>query len=185
MQTSCGLSLTTSHSAHKTAFCNGTAFRTRDRSRESTTPEPFITEPHQTLRRFYRFSAKFLPLCINLVTACLRTCPRLSALESSNVPSILLMIRSAHCTADSISDSVRGLERQSCNSSVFFKCRAIKIPATVANTRFPPSSIRCRSEGQAEARSSFRLFFATRILRAGPFGNQGGKSIASGTILIS
>src|SRR5215471_18625552 len=48
-QASCGLSLTTSHSAHKTAFCSGTAFRTRARPRESTTPETFITEPRPTL----------------------------------------------------------------------------------------------------------------------------------------
>lgn len=52
------------------------------------------------------------------------------------------MIRSAHCTADAISDSVRGLGRLSCKSSVFFRCRATSIPATMANTRFLPSSIR-------------------------------------------
>src|SRR5215813_3397345 len=42
-QVSCGLSLTTSHSAHKTALCSGTAFRTLARSGGPTTLEPFIT----------------------------------------------------------------------------------------------------------------------------------------------
>src|SRR5215469_552953 len=33
MQTSCGLSLTTSHSAHSTAYCSATAFRGRSAGR--------------------------------------------------------------------------------------------------------------------------------------------------------
>src|SRR5207249_8758426 len=49
-QVACGLSLTTSHSAHKTAFCSGTALRTRERWPEPPVPERFITEPHQNLR---------------------------------------------------------------------------------------------------------------------------------------
>jgi len=38
-----GLSLTTSHSAHNTAFCSATALRTRPRSGAPSTSEPFIT----------------------------------------------------------------------------------------------------------------------------------------------
>src|ERR1035438_5411077 len=56
-------------------------------------------------------------------------------------PSILLIIRSAHWTALAINDSVLGLGRDSCRSSGFFRCRATKIPATMAKTRFRPSSI--------------------------------------------
>src|SRR6516225_2521898 len=47
-QMSCGLSLTTSHSAHRTAFCRGTLLRTRGRWAE-TPPEPFITAPRENL----------------------------------------------------------------------------------------------------------------------------------------
>jgi hypothetical protein len=54
-------------------------------------------------------------------------------------PSILRMIRSAHWTAPAINDSVLGLGRDSCRSSGFFRCRATKIPATMAKTRFRPS----------------------------------------------
>jgi hypothetical protein len=41
-QVSCGLSLTTSHSTHKTAFCSGTAFRTLAPSAEPPTRKLFI-----------------------------------------------------------------------------------------------------------------------------------------------
>ena len=52
MQVSCGLSLTTSHSTHKTAFSSGTVFRTRGRNLVPSSPEPFITEPrHGTSRK--------------------------------------------------------------------------------------------------------------------------------------
>lgn len=44
---SCGLSLTTSHSAHKTAFCRATALRHRLTSETPSTYE-FITEPRKT-----------------------------------------------------------------------------------------------------------------------------------------
>jgi hypothetical protein len=49
-QVSCGLSLSTSHSTHKTAFCSGTAFRTLAPSAEPATRKPFITEPLQNSR---------------------------------------------------------------------------------------------------------------------------------------
>ena len=45
---SCGLSLTTSHSAHRTAFCRATAFRQRATSQGPSTYESFITEPRKT-----------------------------------------------------------------------------------------------------------------------------------------
>lgn len=45
---SCGLSLTTSHSAHKTAFCKATALRHRLTSETPSTYESFITEPRNT-----------------------------------------------------------------------------------------------------------------------------------------
>jgi len=51
MQVSCGLSLTTSHSAHKTAFSSGTVFRTRGRNLVPSSPEPFITEPRHGASR--------------------------------------------------------------------------------------------------------------------------------------
>src|SRR5207237_9753195 len=70
IQTSFGLSLTTSHSAHRTAFCSRTAFRTRSRSQETVPPEPFIREPHRTLGGFYRLPADSLRACINVVTVC-------------------------------------------------------------------------------------------------------------------
>jgi hypothetical protein len=57
-------------------------------------------------------------------------------------PSILRMIRSAHWTALAINDSVLGLGRDSCRSSGFFRCRATKIAAAIAKTRFRPSSMR-------------------------------------------
>src|SRR5207248_10059135 len=66
---------------------------------------------------------------------------RLSSAELANVPSILLMIRSAHCTAEATSDSVRGLGRLSCKSSVVFRWRATRMLAMIPNTRFRPSSI--------------------------------------------
>jgi len=47
-QVSWGLSLTTSHSAHRTAFCSTTALRNRPRSGARSISEPFITEPHGT-----------------------------------------------------------------------------------------------------------------------------------------
>jgi hypothetical protein len=55
-----GLSLTTSHSAHSTAFCNATALRTRPRSGALSTTEPFITEPPQELTQFYEFTVRWL-----------------------------------------------------------------------------------------------------------------------------
>jgi hypothetical protein len=45
---SCGLSLTTSHSAHKTAFCRATALRHRHTSETPFTHQSFITEPRKT-----------------------------------------------------------------------------------------------------------------------------------------
>src|SRR5579864_608882 len=62
MQTSFELSLTTSHSAHRTAFLSGTAFKIRLRSPEPMTSEPFITEPHQELTQFYEFTVRWLVL---------------------------------------------------------------------------------------------------------------------------
>src|SRR5579872_6823688 len=62
--------------------------------------------------------------------------------ELPNTPSIRVMIRSAHCTADAIKHSVRGLGRLSPRSSGVFRCRATRIPATMASTRLRPSSIR-------------------------------------------
>jgi hypothetical protein len=47
----------------------------------------------------------------------------------------------AHWTAAATSDSVLGLERLSNKSSVVFRCRATRIPATIASTRLRPSSI--------------------------------------------
>ena len=61
--------------------------------------------------------------------------------ELPNTPSILVMIRSAHCTADAIRHSVRGLGRLSPRSSGVFRCRATRISATMASTRLRPSSI--------------------------------------------
>src|SRR5258708_5412896 len=51
-----GLSLTTSHSAHKTALCSATALRTRPLSGTLPTVKSFITEPHPTL-------SSILPTC--------------------------------------------------------------------------------------------------------------------------
>ena len=45
---SCGLSLTTSHSAHNTAFCRATALRHRLTSETPSAHESFITEPRKT-----------------------------------------------------------------------------------------------------------------------------------------
>ena len=56
-------------------------------------------------------------------------------------PSILRMIRSVHWTALAINDSVLELGRDSCRSSGFFRCRATKIAAAMAKTRFRPSSM--------------------------------------------
>ena len=57
-----------------------------------------------------------------------------------NAASILRMIRSAHCTALAINDSVLGLGFESIRSSMVFRCRATRIPATIASTRLRPSS---------------------------------------------
>ncbi len=76
----------------------------------------------------------------------------LSSVESADSESVgelleegnAFEIRSAHCTADEIRYSVRGLGRLSPRSAGVFKCRATRIPATMASTRFRPSSIlRC------------------------------------------
>src|SRR5713226_8772399 len=48
---SCGLSLTTSHSAHRTAFCRATAFRGRRTTGRSFAYRSFITEPRTTLTK--------------------------------------------------------------------------------------------------------------------------------------
>ena len=53
----------------------------------------------------------------------------------------LLMVRSAHWTADETRFSVRGLGRLLSRSSGVFRCRATRIPATMANTLLRPSSI--------------------------------------------
>jgi hypothetical protein len=90
-----------------------------------------------------------------------------------------LMIRSAHWTAAATSDSVLGLERLSNRSSVVFKCRATRIPATISSTRLRPSSItthgsrvafyslkRIRVDHTVSA-ANFRLFvvlFRTKIV---------------------
>jgi len=50
-QLSCGLSLTTSHSAHRTAFCRATAFRGRRTTGRSFAYCSFITEPRTTLAK--------------------------------------------------------------------------------------------------------------------------------------
>src|SRR5258708_1562389 len=58
---SCGLSLTTSHSAHNTAFCRAIALRRRLLSGASAC-EPFITEPRKTsLTIFNSLQAKSFP----------------------------------------------------------------------------------------------------------------------------
>jgi hypothetical protein len=80
-QKSCGLSLTTSHSAHKTAFCSGTAFRTGAWSREPSIPETFITEPRQTLDWFYWLPIHSPPWRINIVIVCLRAAALVSHLQ--------------------------------------------------------------------------------------------------------
>src|SRR5271157_3374418 len=51
------------------------------------------------------------------------------------------MILSAHCTAEATRDSVLGLGFESKRSSVVFKWRATRIPATIASTRLRPSSM--------------------------------------------
>src|SRR5271166_2186031 len=51
------------------------------------------------------------------------------------------MILSAHCTAAATRDSVLGLGLESKRSSVVFKWRATRIPATIASTRLRPSSM--------------------------------------------
>ena len=51
-QVSFGLSLTTSHSAHKTAFRSATALTMRACDAELSASEPFITEPLQELTLF-------------------------------------------------------------------------------------------------------------------------------------
>src|SRR4029077_2649070 len=57
--------------------------------------------------------------------------------------SIFCMILSAHWTEAAIIASVRGLPCGPPNkSSAVFKCRATRMPATIANTRLRPSSIR-------------------------------------------
>jgi hypothetical protein len=61
--------------------------------------------------------------------------------ELPKAPSILVMIRSAHCTADAMRLSVLGLGRLSPRSSGVLRCRATRIPATMASTRLRPSSI--------------------------------------------
>src|ERR1700722_10491067 len=59
---SSGLSLTTSHSAHNTAFCKATALRHRPFSAPSSTCEPFITEPRETsLTIFNSLQAESFP----------------------------------------------------------------------------------------------------------------------------
>lgn len=58
---SCGLSLTTSHSAHRTAFCRATAFRNRPTSEGPSTNEFFITEPRRRLRIFNSHRVGLLP----------------------------------------------------------------------------------------------------------------------------
>src|ERR1700733_4082531 len=59
---SCGLSLTTSHSAHNPAYCKATALRHRPFSAPSSTCEPFITEPRKTsLTIFNSLQAESLP----------------------------------------------------------------------------------------------------------------------------
>src|ERR1700678_1079005 len=59
---SCGLSLTTSHSAHNTAFCKATAFNHRLLSGASSKYGPFITEPRKTsLTVFNSFQAESFP----------------------------------------------------------------------------------------------------------------------------
>src|SRR5580692_1485147 len=59
---SCGLSLTTSHSAHNTAFCKATALRHRLLSGPSSACEPFMTEPRKTsLTIFNSFQAESFP----------------------------------------------------------------------------------------------------------------------------
>src|SRR5207253_6012734 len=63
------------------------------------------------------------------------------------------IILSAHCTAAAISASVYGLLCGPPNrSSAVFKCLATRIPATIANTRFRPSS--------THTGYTFRLLFA-------------------------
>ena len=66
---SCGLSLTTSHSAHSTAFCNATALRTRPRSAALSTTRALITEPHQELIQFYEFVVRWLVLSTTLAVS--------------------------------------------------------------------------------------------------------------------
>ena len=59
---SCGLSLTTSHSAHNTAFCRAIAVRHRPLSGASSTYEAFITEPRKTsLTIFNSFQEESFP----------------------------------------------------------------------------------------------------------------------------
>jgi hypothetical protein len=64
--------------------------------------------------------------------------------------------RSAHCTADATKDSIRGLLLQSNRSSVVFRCRATRIPATIASTACVPLP--------SQHRNMFRLVFASKIV---------------------
>ena len=72
-------------------------------------------------------------------------------------PSILRIIRSAHWTALAINDSVLGLGRDSCRSSGFFRCRATKIAAAMAKTRFRPSSMWIMLAYSLFVRSSLKI----------------------------
>src|ERR1017187_7979246 len=52
------------------------------------------------------------------------------------------MLLSAHGMAEATKDSVLGLGLESKRSSVVFRWRATRIPATIASTRLRPSSMR-------------------------------------------
>ena len=77
----------------------------------------------------------------SMFPGCPHTAPRMANRNYRYTPSILRIIRSAHWTALAINDSVLGLGRDSCRSSGFFRWRATRIPATMAKTRFRPSSM--------------------------------------------
>jgi hypothetical protein len=108
--------------------------------------------------------------------------------ELPNTPSIRVMIRSAHCTADAIRHSVRGLGRLSPRSSGVLRCRATRIPATMASTRLRPSSILDSPFVRFSLAPHFdpaQYLKTSRIARGGRVGRNEAEEVAAAVVVTA